>query len=814
MRRRPIRAPWEGEFMKQRQDHIKIIKDPIIRCIHTNDEYFTLYVEQYIKNQKGQLCFWNSYSLNGMNAWHGNWVQWHADWVFKVYGLNKGKYTFLKRYDYDLKGKNVQIVLDTKDWEEAGEWLGYCKKFQKETGCKLFIASDEFNRGHFSNQNTDQIIKFTETYNKGVETIDGIGVPPDEYSNSPIHDLYARYDIGRFPLTTKKKYGFERDQWRVDDKDKESSHNSITFKQQNKLPLGLIEMMNFTFDGWKNPVTISQSQLDEYYGIVDKDVEIEEATSADIVKQILGFKTKYWDGVDLKKEGHRKIKGEFTQHEFFSGGFHSWGKGENATRVAIQILSYNKPYYLKRTLDSLMEVIEHNDKICVLEQSNKSDLKEQAIDVCKEYDNITIISIDENLGQRGATNKVWESGFFDNCQYIMFSDHDNEYHEPLTILCDKLDEENNVTIATFYNSPEHDITHKDGNWLYKQTARAGNMMMRRDELIQMLPIDVDLYSETKTDEDYCAWFAGLDWWVQWGHDESGGKQNRDNFVACYMGGCTHFGVESTWQGKYDDEIPRHESLLMKDKTMEQIVKKYPPRREYNHGKEWWYEKEKLDLKDVTLVIVDCIDYERALRAVNISTIYAKFGDVKFFTSMDKDNDDIVKIPHCQSNFDVIHFMWKKMNSYIKTKYILHIEFDGFILNPKAWKDEFLNYDYIGAPWWYEENNVGNAGFSLISKKMLDFIQKDDVMDLYPSDDDAICRINRKYLEENGIKFAPEELAADFSFEANEKRGDKWDGQFGFHSPSMENERHPNKFRGGITNIDNWPDKDKIRWPNG
>lgn len=220
------------------------------------------------------------------------------------------------------------------------------------------------------------------------------------------------------------------------------------------------------------------------------------------------------------------------------------------------------------------------------------------------------------------------------------------------------------------------------------------------------------------------------------------------------------------------------------------------------------------MTNVTLVIVDCIDYERALRAVNISTIYAQFGDVKFFTSMDRDNDDIIKIPHCQSNLDVIHFMWKKMNSYIKTKYILHIEFDGFILNPKAWKDEFLNYDYIGAPWWYEENNVGNAGFSLISKKMLDFVQKDDVIDLYPSDDDAICRIHRKYLEENGMKFAPEELAADFSFEANEKRGNDWDGQFGFHSPSMQDERHPNKFRGGITNIDNWADKDKIRWPNG
>ena len=27
---------------------------------------------------------------------------------------------------------------------------------------------------------------------------------------------------------------------------------------------------------------------------------------------------------------------------------------------------------------------------------------------------------------------------------------------------------------------------------------------------------------------------------------------------------------------------------------------------------------------------------------------------------------------------------KKMNQYIQTDYILHIEFDGFILNPKAW----------------------------------------------------------------------------------------------------------------------------------
>ena len=113
MRRRPIRAPWEGEFMQERKDHIKIIKDPVVRCMHTNDKYYTLYVEQYLKNQKGQLCYWDSFELIGMGAWQSNWVQWHADWVFKVYSVENGEFNFLKRYDYDLRGKNVQIVLDT-----------------------------------------------------------------------------------------------------------------------------------------------------------------------------------------------------------------------------------------------------------------------------------------------------------------------------------------------------------------------------------------------------------------------------------------------------------------------------------------------------------------------------------------------------------------------------------------------------------------------------------------------------------------------------------------------------------------------------
>ena len=801
--------------------HIRIFKDPKIRVQHTSDKAKTLYFDFFIRRENGKLQYIESGSVVGKGGWYSLWIQWHAEWVVKAYYLENGIFKFLEEVEYDVRGKNVQMVFCTDDWNEAVEFLRWSIHFKKITGCKLFIASSEFNEGHFKGEGLQidlgAITTFTEKYNSGPIDPTGVSdntyVEPSNEQNEPIQNLYARYDLGTFPIKTSPRFGNLVDNWRIENKEVESHYNSISYKQHTKQPIGLIDNYDIIYDSWKNPVIHSKNQLEEFNGIVDKDVEIEELTSEEIVKHILGFRTKYWKYGILKlhKSGYKEPNGVFVKHESFSGGFHIWGKGSNKTRVAIQILSYNKPEYLKRTLDSLLKVMDLDDKICVVEQSDDKDSKQKAVDICKGYNDITLLDLDKNLGQRGATNKVWESGFFDNCKFIMFSDQDNEYHEPLTILCDKLEEEG-VKISTFYNSPEHDIIKKDGSWIYRNTARAGNMMLTKEHMFEMLPIDENLYSETKTDKDYCAWFAGLDWWVQWWHEASGGKLELDGFVACYPGGCTHFGIESTWQGTYDDEIPTNESILMRDKNLQQIIKKYPNRHLYNHGKNSWYEKEKLDLSNVTLVVIDCIDYERALKAIDISTTYADFADVKFFTSMNKDNDDIIKIPHCQSNFDVIHFMWKKMNSYIQTDYILHIEFDGFILNPKAWKDEFLKYDYIGAPWWYEENNVGNAGFSLISKKMLDFIQKDEVIDLYPSDDDAICRINRKYLEDNGIKFAPEELAADFSFEANEKRGDEWDGQFGFHSPSYIDERHPNKYRGGITNVDKWEDKDNFSWP--
>ena len=99
-------------------------------------------------------------------------------------------------------------------------------------------------------------------------------------------------------------------------------------------------------------------------------------------------------------------------------------------------------------------------------------------------------------------------------------------------------------------------------------------------------------------------------------------------------------------------------------------------------------------------------------------------------------------------------------------------------NPECWTDEFLKYDYIGAPWWYAENNVGNGGFSLRSANLIKFLQ--DHKDEYPvttnADDDLLCRSYRPRLEQEGFKWAPEELAHQFAFE----RVRKAPKSFGFH----------------------------------
>lgn len=139
--------------------------------------------------------------------------------------------------------------------------------------------------------------------------------------------------------------------------------------------------------------------------------------------------------------------------------------------------------------------------------------------------------------------------------------------------------------------------------------------------------------------------------------------------------------------------------------------------------------------------------------------------------------------------DYSRFMIYHLNDHISTDFTLTIQHDGFIINPDAWRNEFLNYDYIGAPWpkreqafitpFGEHISVGNGGFSLRSKKLLelpskvevpfDVVSMNNFYKMFGSvnwnEDGNICVHNRHIFEENGCKFAPLEVAKYFSYES-------------------------------------------------
>jgi len=130
--------------------------------------------------------------------------------------------------------------------------------------------------------------------------------------------------------------------------------------------------------------------------------------------------------------------------------------------------------------------------------------------------------------------------------------------------------------------------------------------------------------------------------------------------------------------------------------------------------------------------------------------------------------------------------------------------DGFVVNPSAWRDEFLDYDYIGAPWplpkddfSYRDINgkifrVGNS-VSLRSKRLLDLPIKLNLpwepYHGFYNEDGFICGKNRHIYEANGMRFAPLDVAKYFSHETMipEVRNIK---PFAFHKWAGSNRAYP------------------------
>ena len=215
---------------------------------------------------------------------------------------------------------------------------------------------------------------------------------------------------------------------------------------------------------------------------------------------------------------------------------------------------------------------------------------------------------------------------------------------------------------------------------------------------------------------------------------------------------------------------------------------------------------KFNLKDVTLLAVSSVNIEHTQDALMISSYEIGFNSVKLLSPKKPKNIfnsiEYIKIP----NIDLkgySNLILNELYRYFDTSHCLVIQSDAFVINPEIWSNEFLNYDYIGAPWTInikpnnnisldlKKNRVGNGGFSLRSKKLHNLTKNykyDNLKFPVLQEDVIICHYLYDELKKSGIKFAPIDLAAKFSMEhpeTNKEFGVDDKNVFGFHGKHLQ-----------------------------
>lgn len=201
---------------------------------------------------------------------------------------------------------------------------------------------------------------------------------------------------------------------------------------------------------------------------------------------------------------------------------------------------------------------------------------------------------------------------------------------------------------------------------------------------------------------------------------------------------------------------------------------------------------KPNLPTTTLLIADCVDINRAIRTIERCKSLCDFAEIKLLTSIETDYQHKVTIPEIKSLIHYSVFCLKELYKYVNTKHVLVVQHDGWIINPGAWTDEWLQYDYIGALFnQYDVMGVGGFSFrsralmEAVSKKYPDFdgtnehaqiLQKD--MGFY--EDGEIAMRWRSQLESEGFRFSPFSEAAKFAQGGNPNHNYHHSHPFGFH----------------------------------
>jgi len=140
----------------------------------------------------------------------------------------------------------------------------------------------------------------------------------------------------------------------------------------------------------------------------------------------------------------------------------------------------------------------------------------------------------------------------------------------------------------------------------------------------------------------------------------------------------------------------------------------------------------LKLNNVTLVMIDTLDdycNKSNIRIATMSRVLPKileeveFGDIISINPFNKNSnliDKQIEQKIWNRNNNEIHginwyceFVVSKLPYMVKTDYYLIMQWDGFIIDPHNWSDNFYKFDYLGGG-----HTLLNGGFSLRKTKTM------------------------------------------------------------------------------------------------
>ena len=177
-------------------------------------------------------------------------------------------------------------------------------------------------------------------------------------------------------------------------------------------------------------------------------------------------------------------------------------------------------------------------------------------------------------------------------------------------------------------------------------------------------------------------------------------------------------------------------------------------------------------RSLALALIDTDQHRLAHQALSQCLKAMEFSQLLIVTDRPQAFGGLPTLPclTIQSIGDYNRLITQTLAEQLQAEHVLVVQYDGFILHAECFEPEFLQFDYIGAPWpgpgvGANAAQVGNGGFSLRSKRLVQAVARLPYDTHAEAEDLFICRTARPLLEAHAkCRFAPVPLAQRFSVE--------------------------------------------------